>query len=63
MKRLVKRMNKIYVTPAMDVSEVEMTAFMEGAFSVEVDNDAKDNIEGDAKQRGEDEDFSFGSLW
>ena len=56
-------MNKIYVTPAMDVAEVEMTSSMEGAFSVEVDNDAKDNIEGDAKQRGEDEDFSFGSLW
>lgn len=56
-------MNKIYVAPAMDVSEVEMTAFMEGTFSVEVDNDAMDDIEGDAKHRGEDEDFSFGSLW
>ena len=56
-------MNKIYVAPAMDVAEVEMTAYMEGTFSVEVDNDAKDNIEGDGMQRGEDEDFSFGSLW
>lgn len=55
-------MKKLYVAPEMEFVEVETGTFI--ALSLEVDNGAKDNLEGDAKMRGEDEDgFEFGSLW